>query len=320
MSTIDCKKIIPMCETVVKESYIRSFLYWAVFAAVLQIALNTTVASEPFQEPSQEPTLKLTLEMWKSIQTTAQQKGPIQPGSLGSAAEKFLPRMRELLPDADVSSKLDLARAIWQISGKAADSAIALAEILGTDYRYRREDAVYQFHEMGSASFCAFPAILALSKDPRDAVRECAINVLGAFGPEHKRETEEHLLDATNDKSLQVRLAASEALVKDGSKFASSRAIRILGENRGAARQTAIPIAAKLSDRSAMVRIEAIKALGKLGKEANFAAPALAKFLFTSGGLTSFPSGSGIGRTEQFSAEALLKIGQSTLSLIRCDQ
>ncbi len=443
MSTIGSEKTSPLCETVVQVCQIRFFLYCAVFAVVMQFVSSTTEADEPLQEPIQKDSLKLTLERWASIQKTAQQKGPIQPGTLGPSAAKLLPRLRELLPEADIGSKLVLSRAIWQISGKAEEPANALAEIISAANRWRCEDAVYQFYEMGSASFCVFPAILALSKDPRDAVRACAVNVLGAFGPEHKRETEEHLLVAINDKSPQVRLAASEALVKVGgsvknaietlvdiisqpmeivhavwkatpeerllvsaieaigkleeeavdavrplcshlnspninvrqaaasalgkigpgaepaipqlriamrdtessavpmvhivisagdeaakalgsigpaavpeliaalkdiSKVARVRAIRVLGGNRGAARKTAIPIAAKLSDKSATVRLEAIKALGKLGKEGNLAAPALTKFLFTSCGLTSFPSGSGIGLTEQFSSEALLAL------------
>ncbi len=416
-------------------SKIRFAICFTAMVVLLHVVLASTEAKEPFEDPR----LKPALEKWNSIQNQARQKGLIRPGELGPQAASIFPQLRELLPGADSRAKLKLAEAIWRISGETEESTIALLAIIREDEEYGPYTAG-PFDRMGPAAFSAFPAIVDLLKDPREPVRECAIKILGSFGPQHKLATEDHLLAALNDKSPQVRIAASEALLKidgelakaveslveiisqpmeivpavwkatpaelllvsaiqaigrfegdavdavmplsihldsrninvreaaasalekigpgaelaiprlgnamrdtesisvplvhyvisagdaaakalrsigpaavptllhalnDRSTVVRVRAIRELGGMKEAVRQTAMPLTAKLSDKRAAVRVEAIKALGKLGKDANLAAPSLTKFLFVSEELTSFPSGGGIGFSEQISAEAL---------------
>jgi len=379
------------------------------------------------------------IELLDSASVNPREKAARRLGELGPLAEDALPKLRELLANADSRTKLEVAEAVWRISGKAEESASVLVKLIREDEEYGRSTA-WRFESMGPAAFAAFEAIEGLSKDPRDGVRETATRILGSFGPTHKLSTEAPLIARLVDTSTQVRIAASLALLKidvalkeaietlvevvskaaedtpdpskeklheelliaaidaiglfegeavdavlpislhlnsrnlkirkavasalekigpgaeevipllgkamrdaeslgvpivhyvcepgddaaralgsigmaavpilldslnDPEALVRIRAARELGRIQDATRQTVVPLIAKLSDSNAGVRLETIKSLGRLGKEANVAAPALTKFLFTTEALISFPSGGGIGITAPISPEAL---------------
>ncbi len=185
--------------------------------------------------------------------------------------------------------------ALGLFGDEAVDAVLAISLHLNSGDLNVRSSAATGLGKIGPAAEKAIPLLAKAMRDTESKAvplvhyvvnpGDDAAKALGSIGI----AAAPLLLDSLNDPEVVVRI----------------RAARELGRIQEAARQTVGPLTAKLSDLNAEVRLEAIKSLARLGKNASAAAPELTKFLFAAEALTSFPSGGGIGITERFSTTAL---------------
>ena len=103
-----------------------------------------------------------------------------------------------------------------------------------------------------------------MTKDPHDTVRECATKILGSFGPQHKLAMQDHLLSALNDKSPQVRIAASKAILSIDGAFdkAVATLIEIVSQP-----MEIVPAARKATPAESLL-VSAIQAIGRFEGDA----------------------------------------------------
>lgn len=194
--------------------------------------------------------------------------------------------------------------------------------------------AVEALGQLETDALPAVPMLAKLLKSNVLVVRLEAAAALGRIGPAAKdavaplaaalQETEFHSMPFVHQawcvgenagKALeQIGMPAVPTLIQsleDQEPIIRIWAAKALGEIPAAAPQSVGPLTKLLGDTNPKVRVEATKALGNLGEAAVEAAPMLARLLLNEQGVTSFPSGPGIGINESTSKEAwdaLLKL------------
>lgn len=173
------------------------------------------------------------------------QAAAIRLGMAGPAARRAITPLLEQLADADLSVRVHVAHALWQIERPAAAIVPVLVDLLGVSRSNVRIAATYVLGEIGPAAGDALPALYdmfagARTRDrllltmvisliePRDRemvgilvgglheqagdVRYLAAMALGSAPVAHQRRIETALTLAGDDRNLRVQAAAGEAL------------------------------------------------------------------------------------------------------------
>ncbi len=285
---------------------------------------------------------KQLIELLNSASVDTRELAIQRLSELGPKADDALPKLRELLVNADSRTKLKAAEAIWRISGHAEEAAASLAKLIRDDDEVGPY-AELQFELMGPVAFTAFEAIEVLSKDPRDTVRETATKILGSFGPQHRLATQAHLLARLDDASPHVRIAACEALLRiDGpldvaletlngvltqstesvpnpAKDSPAESLVVstltaIGQFRGEAVDAVIPLSIQLNSGNVKIRLQAAKALGQIGPGAEQAIPLLSNAIRDTE--TFVPMFHYVDSLADNAAEALGSIGSAAVSVL----
>lgn len=135
--------------------------------------------------------------------------GTIRPESVAA-----LPRLVELLADADAGCRVQAARAVWRLDQKKHREVVpVLQQALMDGNPIIRDNAVHVLHELGTDASEAFPEIAACAtSDPHMIVRAAALETLGAFG----RPAIPILVKALGEPSPFPRRGTAYALGKVG--------------------------------------------------------------------------------------------------------
>lgn len=173
------------------------------------------------------------------------QSAAIRLGMSGPKARRAGIALRTRLADSDLTVRVHVAHALWQIERPAAELVPVLVDLLGIATSNVRIAATYVLGEIGLAAGDALPALydmfagsrlrdrLLLSMvisliEPRDRemvgilvsglheqageVRYLAAMALGSSPVAHQRRVENALTLAADDRNLRVQSAAAEAL------------------------------------------------------------------------------------------------------------
>lgn len=186
-------------------------------------------------------------------------------GAIGPDAAPAVPELMVALKDPDYEVREQSALALLKIGPRAAAAVAALTARLQDEHFYVKRAAASALGSIGEPSQPAIPALILAMQDKNATVRESAVGALGEIGA----KTPEVVAGL-------ARLAETEEYV--GVK---REAIRLLGQCSALAKP-AVPMLSKaLAHESAEIRRVTAIALGKIGRDAEKALPALQEFVGT---------------------------------------
>lgn len=270
-------------------------------------------------------------------QTATKILGSFGPTHKGSTHRPIVARLADTSPEVRIAASLSLLK----IDGDLEDAVDALTELIvqpikhpSVAFKETPEEklaisAMQAIGEFEGDAVDAVPALCIQLSAKNFNVRLAAAEALHRIGPGAKeaipflsktmRETETvsfslvHYVGSVGNDAARalgsIGFAAVPVLIEaldDPEDVVRVRAARELGGIPDGALQSVGPLTKKLQDASPSVRLETIKSLGRLGKVANAAAPALTRFLFISGSQQSLQLGVDPKSTEMIlSSEAL---------------
>ncbi len=213
-------------------------------------------------------------------------------GAMGAAA---VPALRGLLAPGELQDRWGVIFALGKIGQAAAPAVPELAQILKTDTdQKQRQAAAETLGKIGADAASAIPALIDAMRDKDQFVRYHAVVALGAMGPAAPQAIPA-LKKALRDSYVEVCWAAVVSLGKISPREAlpeliatlktatswshRSEAAEALGK-MGKDAQAAIPaLIDALRDKDNFVRERAIESLGMMGPAAKEAVPALQQAL-----------------------------------------
>lgn len=209
--------------------------------------------------------------------------------ALGIKARSGVPAILRLLSDPSAKVRSRAITTLGQISSDAVRCVPALIKALGDASRDVRASAVLALGRFRGRAAAAHPTLLRLlHQDPAWQVREVAPGALGAIGVKLEL-TIPALIQALSDDSSRPRSQAAWALARLRAKAVPALipalqsadplvrvgAVRALGR-MGAHAAPAVPGLVKVAgDGDAKVRQAVVWALGEVGSRAKLAVPAL---------------------------------------------
>lgn len=189
-------------------------------------------------------------------------------GELGKAALPALPALCAALKDTEEEVRYLSAFAIGEIGPNARPAVPALVDALDDPSARVRVEAAAALRIIGRDSKPAIPVLIRHLKDPDARVRGSSAGALREIGPE-----------------AIVALPALLPLLEDKDDFVRANAVCVFG-NFAAAAEPVVPMLCKilLEDEVGGVSSYAADTLGRLGRHAKAAIPALEKATHSSNG------------------------------------
>jgi HEAT repeat protein len=175
-------------------------------------------------------------------------------------ARDAVPKLTELLQDADANVRVQSAFALGRMGSNAAPAVSVLAKLVVSDKEARvRKEAAKTLADIGPESRSAVQELVKALEDSQTDVRQYAALALGKIGPDASA-AEPSLQKTLKDKDQEVRCQAARAL-----------------GGLGKAGLPALPELIRLlkDDDVAEVRIAVIQVLGDFGPDAKDAVDAL---------------------------------------------
>ena len=185
-------------------------------------------------------------------------------GHLGSEGETALHALLSAMDDSDSWVRLDAGRSLAGLGEAAAGAIPPIIRLVRTEDRNLRHQAVMVLHKFGPSARIATGALLVALDEEKDYARKSAEEALNAVSPIESRTADE-ALQAIRQGDVARRVAAVCDLVRPGSTAQQT----MDSKTRVEAIRTA------LGDPAAIVRATAAAAMGRLGREAEEATPAL---------------------------------------------
>jgi HEAT repeat protein len=183
---------------------------------------------------------------------------------LGSEGEPALQALLAAMGDPDVWVRINAGQSLASRGGAAAEAIPPLIRLLRTEDRNLRSQAAQILGKFGPSARVASAALLVALDDEMNYVRKSAEEALNAVSPIESKTADE-ALEALRQGDISRRLAAVRDLVRPGSTAQQEIPSKI--------RVEALRMA--LGDPDPIVCATAAAGLGRLGRQAEEAAPAL---------------------------------------------
>jgi HEAT repeat protein len=182
----------------------------------------------------------LTLLADKKADAPAREDAAFTLGQIAPDARDVLPTLREVLTDvkAPVTLRKKSAESIGKLGRDASEAAPNLGAVLTAKDSPAdlRLTAVTVLDGLGAEARAALPSLIDGTKDNDRYVRSLSLHAIGRIGKDiepQRRKTVEAVLTGLDDSSLEVRIAAIEALVAlgvDGLHTETTEAVKRLKE------------------------------------------------------------------------------------------
>ncbi|NET81723.1 MAG: HEAT repeat domain-containing protein [Moorea sp. SIO1F2] len=196
---------------------------------------------------------------------TVRAKASAALGLMGEASYEAIPDLIDALKDESAEVRANGAYALGNLGKKTHEAVPHLIEALRNDQSAQvRANAAYALGNKKEAAKSAVPYLIEALKDETFSVRMTSINALEQIAEKTKDVVPQLIERLRNDKSVLIRIRATE----------------VLGEI-GEAAKDALPLLIELlEDNSVYVRYYAASALGKMGTEGVQAVPDLIDVFF----------------------------------------
>jgi HEAT repeat protein len=182
-----------------------------------------------------------------------------------SLGARIVPLAINALKDPAETRRERALRVLAKVGPEAAPAVPELIAVIQGKSAKEKAEALFVVGAIGPAASAAVPAAVTALSDSDAQVQQAAAYALGKIGPSAAQDAGPALKRLTGSNDELIKLAAVWALLQ-------------MGPTNEEMVRTALPLlTAALSSTREFVRVEAAMSLGKLGKAATSALPALEK-------------------------------------------